>query len=68
MLVLGSLGIVSVHFSVWLAFIAGLVILVAEGFVFARAEKLGALGTTVIVTANLAMGLLLVALKFGISH
>jgi hypothetical protein len=44
------------------------VILVTEGFAFARAEKLGALGTTVIVAANLAMGLLLVALKLGVSH
>lgn len=68
MLVLGSIGIVSVHVAVWLAFIAGLVILVTEGFAFARAEKLGALGTTVIVAANLAMGLLLVALKLGVSH
>jgi hypothetical protein len=60
MLALGSLGIVSVHVAVWLAFIVGLA--------FARTERLGATGTTVIVAANLAMGLLLVALKLGISH
>ena len=52
----------------WLAFLAGLVVLVTEGFAFARMEKLGALATTVIVGANLAMGLLLVALKLGVSH
>ena len=65
---LGSLGIFSVHLAVWLAFLAGLAILVTEGFAFARMEKLGALGTAVIVAANLAMGLLLVALKLGVSH
>lgn len=68
MLALGSLGIVSVHVAVWLAFIVGLLILIAEGLAFARTERLGATGTTVIVAANLAMGLLLVALKLGISH
>jgi hypothetical protein len=65
---LGSLGLYSVHLAVWLAFIAGLAVLVAEGLAFARMEKLGALGTAAIVTANLAMGLALVALKLGISH
>jgi hypothetical protein len=65
---LGSLGLYSVHLAVWLAFLAGLVVLVAEGLAFARMEKLGALATTAIVTANLAMGLALVALKLGISH
>jgi hypothetical protein len=68
MLALGSLGIVSVHLAVWLAFAAGLAILVMEGLAFARAEKLGSVGTTVIVAANLAMGLLLVVLKLAISH
>ena len=65
---LGSLGLYSVHLAVWLAFLAGLVVLVAEGLAFARMEKLGALATAAIVTANLAMGLALVALKLGISH
>jgi hypothetical protein len=68
LLVLGSLGIVSVHFAVWLAFLAGLIVLVTEGFAFARMEKLGPLATTVIVAANLAMGLLLVGLKLAVSH
>lgn len=68
LLALGSIGLYSVHLAVWLAFLAGLVVLVTEGFAFARMEKLGALATTVIVAANLAMGLLLVALKLGVSH
>ena len=57
LLALGSLGILSVHLAVWLAFLAGLIVLVAEGLAFARMEKLGALATTLIVAANLAMGL-----------
>ena len=65
---LGSIGVVSVHAAVWLAFIAGLTVLVAEGFAFARAEKLGPLATVVIVALNLGLGLLLVALKLAVSH
>jgi hypothetical protein len=68
LLALGSLGIVSVHLAVWLAFAAGLGVLVTEGFAFARMEKLGPLATTAIVASNLGMGLLLVALKLGVSH
>lgn len=68
LLALGSIGLYSVPVAVWLAFLAGLFVLVAEGFAFARSEKLGALGTTGIVAANLLMGLLLVALKIGVSH
>jgi len=65
---LGTLGLYSVHLAVWLAFLAGLAVLVAEGFAFARMEKLGALATAAIVGANLVMGLALVALKLGIDH
>jgi hypothetical protein len=68
LLVLGSIGVFSVHTAVWLAFVAGLAVLVTEGFAFARAEKLGALGTAAIVGANLGMGLLLVGLKLWVSH
>ena len=68
LLVLGRFGVFSVHTAVWLAFLAGLIVLVTEGFAVARAEKLGALATVVIVGANLVMGLLLVALKLWVSH
>jgi hypothetical protein len=36
--------------------------------VFARVERLGATGTIAVVTANLALGLLLVALKLLVAH
>jgi hypothetical protein len=64
----GSLGLYSVHTAVWLAFIGGLAVLVAEGLAFARAERLGVLGSLAVVGANLALGLVLVALKLWISH
>jgi hypothetical protein len=64
----GTLGLYSVHAAVWLAFFAGLVVLVAEGLAFARAEQLGLVATLVIVGANLALGLMLVALKLWVSH
>jgi hypothetical protein len=67
LLVLGKLGIFSVRLSVWLAFLAGLGVLVAEGFAFARTEKLGVLATTVIVAANLALGLALAGLKLWVN-
>ena len=68
LLALGSLGLLSVRTAAWLAFLAGLIVLVTEGFAFARAEKLGALATLVIVAANLTIGLSLVALKLWVTH
>jgi hypothetical protein len=64
----GTLGLYSVHAAVWLAFVAGLVVLVAEGLAFARAEQLGLVATLAVVGANLALGLMLVALKLWVSH
>jgi hypothetical protein len=68
LLVLGRLGVFSVHTAIWLAFLAGIFVLVSEGLAFARIEKLGVLATLVIVAANITMGLLLVALKLWVSH
>jgi hypothetical protein len=68
LVMLSTTGLYSVSVGVWLAFVAGLLVLVTEGFAFARAEKLGRLGTLVIVGANLLMGLLLVVLKLLVSH
>ncbi len=68
LLMLAKTGLYSVHTGAWLAFAAGLLVLVAEGFAFARAERLGALATIAIVGANLALGLALVVLKLWVSH
>jgi hypothetical protein len=68
LVMLSKTGLYSVKTGVWLAFVAGLLVLVTEGFAFARAERLGHLATLVIVGANLLMGLLLVFLKLWVSH
>jgi hypothetical protein len=67
-LLLGALGLVRESVAIWAAFTAGLVVLGAQGLVVARIERLGWLATTVVVTANVALGLSLVALKLFINH
>lgn len=67
-LVLGALGVFSTNTAVWTAFVLGLVVLVAQGIVFARVERLGTAGTLGVIAANLALGLLLVALKVFVNH
>jgi hypothetical protein len=67
-LALGHFGLISTNASVWLAFGLGLVVLVAQGFVFARVERLRVLGTLVVVALNLGLGLVLIALKLVVSH
>jgi hypothetical protein len=67
-LLLGSIGLVRESVAIWAAFIAGLVVLGAQGLVVARIERFGWLGTIVLVAMNLALGLSLVALKLFIGH
>ena len=62
-LLLGSLDVLDADTATWLALGIGLVVLAVQGFVFARAERLGPAGTAAVVAVNLALGLLLVALK-----
>src|SRR5262249_47314361 len=40
-LVLGELGVFSEHAAIWIAFVLGLIVLGAQGLVFARMERLG---------------------------
>jgi hypothetical protein len=67
-LLLGALGVLSTSAAVWLAFAAGLVVLGAQGIVFARVERLRPAATVGIVAANLGLGLVLVALKVLVTH
>jgi len=67
-LLLGALGIVSEQVALWLAFALGLVVLGAQGVLFARAERLGAAATIAVVALNLALGAVLVGLKLLVSH
>jgi hypothetical protein len=67
-LLLGSLGVFADRTAVWVAFAVGLVVLAAQGIVFARIESYGRLATAAVVTANLGLGLVLVLLKLFVSH
>jgi len=67
-LLLGALGVFSTRTAVWIAFALGLLVLLVEGIVVARVERLRALGTVIVVSANLALGLALVALKLLLGH
>jgi hypothetical protein len=67
-LLLGALGIMREPASVWLALGLGLAILAVEGFRYAHIETLGRLATLVVVSANLTVGLLVVALKVAVAH
>jgi hypothetical protein len=68
MLVLGALAVVEEATAIWLAFAVGLASLAAEGFRFARVERLGALGTLAMIGVNLALGLAVVGLKVSVAH
>jgi len=67
-LLLGKLDLISVHTAVWLAIGCGLAVLVAQGIRYSRAVGSGPLATLTIAGANLAMGLLIVAMKLIVSH
>jgi hypothetical protein len=67
-LLLGAAGLLSANTAIWLAFASGLVVLVAQGLVFARVERLGVLATVAVASANLSLGLILAALKLLLSH
>jgi hypothetical protein len=67
-MLLAAFGLISTRASIWIAYGLGLAVLVATGIVFARVERLGLLGTLVVVALNLALGLILVALKIAVTH
>jgi len=67
-LVLGAIGVFTEHTAIYLALGVGLVTLAAEGVRFARLERLGFIGTLVAMALNLALGLLVVALKVAVAH
>ncbi len=67
-LLLGAVGLISTRSAVWLALGLGLAVLVVQGFVFARIERLGRPATLAVVAANLGLGVLLVSLKLLVTH
>jgi hypothetical protein len=67
-LLLGAVGVLADHTAVWLALGIGLGQLAAQGARYAQLEHVTRLGALVAVTANIALGLLVVALKVAIAH
>lgn len=67
-LVLGAVGILSDSAAGWAAVAMGLAVLAIEGVVFARAERLRPLASLVVITLNLGLGLVIVALKVFVTH
>jgi len=67
-LLLGALGLIGEQADIWLAFGVGLAALALQGARYARVERLGILGTTLVITANLALGGIVVALKVLVGH
>ena len=67
-LLLGGIGLLEPRTAVWLAVALGIVVLGAQGIVFARVERLGLTATVGVVALNLSLGVLLVGLKLLISH
>jgi len=67
-LLLGVLDVLKLSTSVWLALGIGLAILGVEGLRYARLEKLRPAATLGVTAINLALGVLVVALKIGLTH
>ena len=67
-LVLGGLGVLRDSTAVWLAIGIALVTLAVQGVRYAALEGLGPLATAMSVCLNLALGLVLVALKVLVAH
>lgn len=67
-LLLGAVGVFSTTTAVWIALGLGLAVLAAQGVVFARTERLGWPATLLVMTVNVGLGLVLVALKLLLAH
>jgi len=65
---LGALGILGSSTALWVAFGIGIATLTVQGVRFARLERLGPLGTLLAVGVNVALALVLVAVKVLLSH
>src|SRR4051794_25692279 len=67
-LLLGALGVLRESSAVWVALATGLVTLAFQGVRYARLERLGPAATLAAAGVNLALGLLVVALKILVGH
>jgi hypothetical protein len=67
-LLLGAFGVVSTQVAVWAAIGLGLLVLAVQGITFARVERLGRLGTLLVVATNVGLGVVFVGLKLLLTH
>ncbi len=67
-LVLGAAGIADETTAVWLALGLGVATLLAEGIRYARLERLGLAQALMPISVNVALGLVIVALKVAFDH
>jgi hypothetical protein len=67
-LVLGAVGVLRESTAGWLAIGIGVATLSVQGIRYARLERLSRLGTFVSVALNLALGLVIVAVKAALAH
>jgi hypothetical protein len=65
---LGAVGVLRESTALWLAVGVGVAALTVQGFRYARLEHLSRTGTALSVATNLALGLIIVALKAGLAH
>ena len=66
--VLGALGVLAGHSATWLALAIGIATLTAQGARYARLEEMSRTATAFAVVVNLALGLVIVALKTIVVH
>lgn len=66
--VLAILGVLSPPTAYWLAMGIGLAVLTADGLLFARAMGFRPFATLAVMAANVALGVVLVVLKFVVTH
>lgn len=67
-LALGALGFVRDSTAIWLAVLIALATLMLQGARYAGVEQLSRTGTLVSIGVNTLLGLVIVALKAGLSH
>lgn len=67
-LLLAMFGVMSPQTAYWIAMAIGLTVLGIDGLLFARALRLRPLAAIGVTAANLALGVVLVALKLVVTH
>ena len=67
-LLLGAFGLISDNFAIWAALGLGVVVLAAQGLAVARVERMGLLGTLLVVAGNAAIGFVLIGVKIALNH